>query len=392
MTRPTRVGVNLLWLVPGVVGGSEVATTTMLRGLADDPPDDLEHVLFVLEPFLVAHPDLAERFETVVLPGSGRIKGARVAAEQSWLPAQLRRRAIDVEHHAGGTVPLAPARRASIGSVGHRPTVVTLHDLQPLDHPDHFSAAKRAYLRAVVPSSLRAADVVVVPSGWVADAVTARFGIDPGRVRVVHHGLPPVAEPTPEPVLRARYELPGRVVLYNAITYPHKDHVTLARAFARLAAARPDLTLVLTGRSERAEPDLRAELARLDLGHRVRRTGAVPFADVTGLVDLASVLAFPSRYEGFGLPVLEAMARGTPVVAADASALPEVVGDGGRLVAPGDVDGWVDALAAVLDDPGEADRLATAGRRRAAHFTAAACAAATSDAHRAARDRASGPG
>jgi alpha-1,3-rhamnosyl/mannosyltransferase len=358
----------------------------MLRALAHDRPDDLEHVLFALAPFVDAHPDLADAFETVVLPQSGRVKGLRVAAEQSWLPAQLRRRAVAVAHHAGGTVPLAVTRRPE----RHRPTVLTLHDLQPLDHPEHFGAVKRRWLAGVVPASLRAADVVVAPSRWVADSAVERVGLDPRRVRVVPHGLPPVARPTPEPELRRRYELPGRVVLYPAITYPHKDHVTVVRAFGSLAAERPDLTLVLTGRSGRAEPDLRAEIARLGIGHRVRRTGAVPFADVAGLTDLADAVAFPSRYEGFGLPVLEAMGRGTPVVAADATALPELVGDGGRLVAPGAVDEWAGVLAAVLDDPAEAGRLVAAGRRRAAGFSPAACAAGTVAAHRVARDRTAG--
>ncbi|HSL59813.1 MAG TPA: glycosyltransferase family 1 protein, partial [Acidimicrobiales bacterium] len=391
MTERARVGINLLWLVPGVVGGSEVATTTVLEGLAADPPPDLEHVLFVLAPFAAARPDLVERFETVVLPQTGRVKGVRVAAEQTWLPAQLRRRHIDVVHHAGGTMPLASAfgarqplasasgarrRTASPSASGaRRRTVVTLHDLQPFDLPAHFHPAKRAWLRAVVPASLRAADVVVTPSAWVRGTVIDRYGLDPERIHVVHHGLPPVPEPTGAATLRRRYDLPGRIVVYPAITYPHKDHVTLVRAFAALVADHDDLTLVLTHRAEQAEGEVRAEIDRLGIGHRVRRTGRIPFPDVAGLVALADVLAFPSRYEGFGLPVLEAMASGTPVVAADATALPEVIGDGGRLVPPGAVDAWAAALAAVLDDPAEAARLSAAGRRRAARFTAAASAA-----------------
>jgi len=225
---------------------------------------------------------------------------------------------------------------------------------------------------------------VITPSDWVRGTVVDRYGLDPVRVHVVHHGLPPALDPTDAATLRHRYDLPGRVVVYPAITYPHKDHVTLVRAFAALAAAHDDLTLVLTHRAEQAEGDVRAEIDRLGIGHRVRRTGRVPFPDVAGLVALADVLAFPSRYEGFGLPVLEAMASGTPVVASDATALPEVIGDGGRLVPPGDVDAWAGALAAVLDDPAEVARLAAAGRHRAAHFTAAASAAGTAAAHRAA--------
>src|SRR5690606_8803491 len=112
------VGVNLLWLVPGVVGGSEVSTVTTLHALAAEPPDDLDHVLFALAPFVEAHPELAEAFDLEVLSLSGRLKGLRVGAEQTWLAARARRRGVDAMHHLGGTMPLVPGP----------PAVLSIHD------------------------------------------------------------------------------------------------------------------------------------------------------------------------------------------------------------------------------------------------------------------------
>jgi alpha-1,3-rhamnosyl/mannosyltransferase len=142
------------------------------------------------------------------------------------------------------------------------------------------------------------------------------------------------------------------------------------------------VTLVLTGAAGPAEVAGLQRSARADLSGRVRRTGRIPRDDVEGLIAHAAVLAFPSRYEGFGLPVLEAMVRGTPVVAAATTALPEVVGDAGILLPPDDVAAWREGLRSVLDDPAERDRLVEAGHARAARFTWAKTATGLIDAHR----------
>lgn len=366
-----RVGVNLLWLVPGVVGGSEVSTVTTLRALAADRPHDLDHVLFALPSFAEAHPEVADAFEIHTVGLSGALKGARVGIEQTWLPARARRLGLDAIHHLGGTSTL----------VGGPPSVLSIHDLQPFDLPEHFHPAKRAWLRVAVPRSVARSRLVLTPSEWVRSTVVDRFDVDPSRVRSVPHGLPELDSGTGEDELRARYDLRGDVVLYPTITYPHKDHVTLVRAFGRVATGR-DATLVLTGGQAGAEADVTAAIRSSGASARIRRTGAVPRADVVGLLDLASIVAVPSRYEGFGIPALEAMARGRAVVVSDAAALPEVVGDGGVVVRAGDVDAWAEHLAELLDDPGRRAALGDAGRRRARVFSPEHNLAATLDAHR----------
>lgn len=362
------VGVNLLWLRPGLVGGSEEYLCRQLAGLRE-----LHHrydpTLLVLGTFAPAHPDLAAAYPLAVAPVRGGNRPVRVASESAWLPTEAKRRGLRLLHHGGGTV---PARGAGL------PAVVTIHDLQYLRYPEYFGPAKRAWLRWAVPRGARRAAAVVVPSEYVKGTVVDAFHVAPEHVIVARHGLPERSQvlPTGEAELRERYGLPGQAVVYPAITYPHKNHTVLVEAIARLAPGRPDLRLVLLGGEGPAEAELRAAISRHGVGARVVRPGRVPDADRDGIYGLASVLAFPSRYEGFGAPVLEAMAAGLPVVAAAAAALPEVVAAGGLLVDPDDAGAWAEAIAMLLDDTGEADLLRAAGRARAAGFTAARSAAA----------------
>ncbi|HXH58346.1 glycosyltransferase family 1 protein [Iamia sp.] len=380
------MGVNLLWLVPGVVGGSEEYTVRLLHGLADLGATDLEIELFALDDLRRAHPDLVARFATHTVRLRGRAKALRVVAETTWLPVAIRRRHLDLVHHPGGVVPLGR---------GGVPAVLTIHDLQPLDLPENFSRIKVAYLRAMLPRSARTARVITTPSRTAGERVAERLGVPVDRIHPVLHGLEPeafAAAPAAEvDRVRAERGLARRWILYPVITYPHKNHVTLVRAFAALAATHPDVDLVLTGGEGPAEADVVAAIAACGAGGRVHRTGRVPRADLDALLAGAAAVAFPSRYEGFGTGVLEAMAAGAPVVAADATALPEVVGTAATLVAPDDVAGWASALAALLDDDGLRRRRIAAGRERATAFTNRAGARALADAYRAAADRPAGP-
>jgi glycosyltransferase involved in cell wall biosynthesis len=354
----TSVGVNLLWLVPGAVGGSEQSTLATLRAIHELAPPDLELRLLTLASLLDAHPDLAERFPVEVLPLSGRSRPARVAAEATWLAA--RSRPLDLVHHAGGTAP--PLRGA--------PYVLTLHDLQPLERRATHSSLKRAYLATTIPPSVRRARAVAVPSEFVRRSVIERFDADPARIVAIPHGVELGSAPATDPAeLHRRYQLDGPVVLYPAITYPHKNHVTLVAAFAAVAADHPDAVLVLTGGEGGAEVEVREAIDRHGLRSQVRRVGRISDADVVGLLRLATVVAVPSRYEGFGLPAVEAMAAGAALVAADATALPEVVGDGGRLVDPDDAAAWAAAISDLLDDPAARTQAIERGRARAAAFS-----------------------
>jgi alpha-1,3-rhamnosyl/mannosyltransferase len=166
------------------------------------------------------------------------------------------------------------------------------------------------------------------------------------------------------------------------MTWPHKNHAMLVRAFAKVAAKEHDVTLVLTGGEAQEEKPLAELVTHLGLGHRVLRTGRIPRRDLLAVVRGATALTFPSRYEGFGLPVLEAMSLGTPVIAAHTTALPEVVGDAGMLLSPDDHDAWAGAMQRLLDDEDERNRLAEAGRSHVEQFSWKSTAAKTIQVYR----------
>ena len=355
-----KVGVNLLWMVPGEVGGSESWTMGLLGHLAEHQPP-VEVVVFAAPSVLDVHPSLRS-FEVVEAPSwIGPSRPARVAAEATWLAATARRAKVEVLHHPGGTV---PAVRLS-------PGMVTVHDLQPLVHPEHFSPLKRTYLKARLRPSVRAARLVTAVSESTADELRARLGVPAARLTVT----PPAVEVDPVaaevPDLRERYRLDRPWFLYPAITYPHKDHATLVRALAQV----PDALLVLTGGPGPSEDDVMALAVSLGVADRIRRVGRVPFADVDALYRGAVACAFPSRFEAVGLPVLEAMARGCPVLAADATALPSVVGTAGELVPAGEPDAWSAAMARLLGDDARRAELAAAGRTRVRQWAPEASAA-----------------
>ena len=360
--------VNLTWLVPGVVGGSEQSTTRALRAVLDQAPADIDLRLAVLRPFLAAHPDLAAALPCEVLDLDGRDKVRRVVAEQTWLASVTRRSGVDVVHHAGGVVPIVHP-----GQV-----VVTIHDLQPLELAQNFSFAKRNYIRAMVRRSAQAARVVCVPSEFTAAGVERLLDVAPADVRVVPWSVPTVTGSEGSAPIGDRY------FLYPAITYAHKNHPVLLKAFARVAQSDPDVRLVLTGGEGPLEGQVTARVRSLGLDARVRRTGRVSSEELDRWYEHAAAVVVPSRYEGFGLPALEAMAHGCPVIAASAGSLAEFVRPE-DLVDPDDVTAWAAAMQAVLSlDGSERAARVVAGRTLAAEFTPDRTATALLDAYRSA--------
>jgi glycosyltransferase involved in cell wall biosynthesis len=270
----------------------------------------------------------------------------------------------DVVHGTNFVVP--PTRHAA--------RVVTVHDLTALRYPEMCDRPTLAY-PDLIRRALRSGAFVHTPSFFVAAEVVDAFGVDPGRVRAVHSGIP-VRQTVAGTDAAAAVLPPGaqRYVLSLATAEPRKDLAGLVAAFDQLAAQRDDLWLVLAGPPGWGEHQLQSVLDRAAHRARIVRTGWVDDATVAALLERATVLAYPSLYEGFGFPALEAMVRGVPVVATDAGALPEVLGDGAVLVAAGDPNALAEGLAVVLDSPARAAALAAAGRRRSQAFNWVACA------------------
>lgn len=356
-----RVVANLSWLMPGRVGGSEEYTVRLLRAVRDAAPDDIELGVVASSPFLAAHPDLQE-VAVAELGGPMHLRPVRILAESTTV-----RRAstgADVVHHFGGRVPARRATRAA--------HVVTVHDLQPIHLPENFSAAKRRYLRWALPRSVDRATLVTTPSAWVAQTVIEEYGVAPERVRAVSSTWDTATEM--DDGLAAALGS-GPVVLYPAVTHPHKEHGSLIAAVSALAERRPDIRLVLTGAEGRAE----ASVAAACRGAPVTRLGRVTAAQLRALLGRADVLAFPSSYEGFGLPVVEAMRARTSVVARANGAVAEVLGGCGTLVDSADPASWADAIDAALS----ADTVALeAAATRAEHYAPARAAGRLIDAWR----------
>jgi alpha-1,3-rhamnosyl/mannosyltransferase len=247
-----------------------------------------------------------------------------------------------------------------------------VHDVAPLIYPEAFPRRGRWFHRPGIRAAARRADLVITVSRAAAEELAAWTAIPADRVRVVHTGVDATpAQPGEVATTVAGAGLAGApYVLCVGSDEPRKGVGTLVSAFARLPPAQVDgARLALVGPSGWLERDLVDPSDARRLGDRLRRVGFVPDAELRALYAGALVFAFPSRHEGFGLPVLEAMAQGTPVVCADIPSLREVSGGAARLVAPGDAEAWAAALADVLTDTDARQGLADAGRRRVAAFS-----------------------
>ncbi|MFN8022680.1 MAG: glycosyltransferase family 1 protein [Acidimicrobiales bacterium] len=351
-----RIGVNLMWCLPDHVGGSEQYLTRQLAGALEAQPD-LDLTVFATPAYVERYRRTLAGAELVTSPVDGHRRWQRVAAESTWLYA--RTGGFDVMQHGGGTAP----RRA------HRPYVLTIHDLQYRTYPEYFTPLKRRYLDSMIPRSARRAAVVTVPSEYVRRSVVRELGIEGDRVVVVPHGYEPelLVERTPADELRERFALgDGRVLVYPAMSAPHKNHRFLVELL-ETEWRDPDLRLVLIGGRGLAAEALDAAIAAASPSTQLRivRPGRVSDADKNGLIAMAAALVFPSTYEGFGAPLIEAMALGTPVLCSNATCLPDIAGDA-AVVKPLLPSSWADGLEQVI---ARRDELIAAGHRRVQDFT-----------------------
>jgi glycosyltransferase involved in cell wall biosynthesis len=330
-----RVGLSLLTLVPGAVGGSETYARELARALAR--VGTLEYRAFV--PASAA--DAGEGLPTTVVAeyDSARAGGRSAALARTLArpgPARRRYEGLDVVHYPL-TVPVPSL---------DLPKVVTLHDLQHLDLEANFARWRRAFRAVAYDRAARKADAVIAPSAIVRQGAIERLGIAPGRAHVIPHGLD-------HALFRPGDEARGEFLLYPAHGWPHKNHPRLFAALAELRRRHPGLELVLTA-YEGPVPE------------GVRSLGRVPRERLAQLYRTAAALVFPSLYEGFGQPPLEAMACGCPVACSNTTSLPEVVGDAARLFDPTSPEEIVSAVEEVLADPEPWRRR---GLERAAGFT-----------------------
>jgi len=368
-----RLGVNTLFLIPGAVGGSETYLRETLRALAEVRPD-WEIVLFTNdenEPVFASPASPVPLAARRPLGFRASWRPRRIVREQFQLPRAARAAAIDVLWSPGYTAPL----RALC------PQAVTIHDTQYRRYPEDLSLSHRLATDALVRGACRAASRILAVSEFTRREIEALAPAAAPKIVVTPEAASPAFARPPDPAraaaMRARLGFDGPYILCVAHTYPHKNVATLVRAFALVADAVPH-RLVLVGHPRRGEPEVRRardELARPD---RVTRLAGLEADDLSALYHGAAVFAFPSLYEGFGLPVLEALSAGAPVLAARRGAVPEVGGEAVDYVDPPTPEGFADGLRRLAaETPDRRAARAARGRDRAARFTWRATAEAT---------------
>jgi glycosyltransferase involved in cell wall biosynthesis len=352
----THVGLNLVFMVPGETGGMEIAARALIPALLAAAPG-VRFTAFVNRE--AAGDDVG--VEQVVVPVRAANRLEWVRGEQLVLPRMATRAGCELVHSMASTAP----------ATGRFVRVTTIHDLNYKVVPDAHFGLRALGMRALVPLAARRSHRLLADSSNTREDLVRHVRVSAAKVDVVPLGLgrPPSGPVTAPGELRERLTLGARPVLLSlAAKRPHKNLIGLLDALALIPRERRPVA-VLPGYPTPHEKELREHAARLGIAGDVRFEGWMPDRDVEGLFGLADAFVFPSFYEGFGLPVLEAMARGVPVACADRSSLPEVAGDAALLFDPAEPSSIASSILRLLGDRDLVRRLVAAGRERAALFT-----------------------
>ncbi len=368
-----RVVINLAFLKSEHVGGSWTYSFNLVRML-----EKFQHQADFL---VLINEKLAPKFSSVqlpqeVIPVDPDSRISRIYWEQVSLPSILRRYSPDVFHSTGNVLPWRlPCK-----------SVVTIHDFQYYHYPRNFSLPRRQYLALMVPFSMKNADHIICVSKSTEQDATRLFRIDSGKMSVVYEaGLVDgeIAKATEEtPVLR-RYGLARPFVLSAGSLLPHKNLGMLIKVFARIAARIPH-DLVIVGESFGNDRAIRNTVERelCDQQDRVKICGFVGRDDLLGLYHHADAFVFPSLFEGFGIPILEAMGCGCPVVASRSTSIPEIVGNAGEYFEPTDSDDMASTILRVCQDAALRASLRERGISQARKFSWVKMADETMDVYR----------
>jgi glycosyltransferase involved in cell wall biosynthesis len=347
--------------IPRQMAGAGVYTYNLIRALAAVDREN-EYVVFTKgnafddlnrdnPPFHTVHVSLGSR-------------PARLLWEQLALPVHLRRQKIDVL--------LSPHHTAPLVVAGSR-RVITFHDLTFFLLPDRYPRKRRIYFQKVSWATARVAAALICPSQAVRDDIVRILHVRPEKVHPIAEAAAPEFQPIKDKAalekLRSRYGLPERFILNVGSLEPGKNRATLLKAYALLRKRGLEQKLVVAGQKAwKFEGDL-GLMEELGLGGDVTFTGYVTPEEMPALYNAADLFVFPSLYEGFGLPVIEAMACGVPVVASNLSAIPEVAGEAALLVDPRDADQLCDSMERILRDKRLHATLRRRGLARAKGFS-----------------------
>jgi len=346
------IGISLLTLVPGISGGTETYARELCRALAS--VGKLRYRVFL--PAIA--PDAADGLPSSVAQryrASRTMPGRIAAMSLAAVRPQPLRKELGLDRIDAMHFPLS----VMLPSVDGPPVASTIADLQHEEHPEFFGRAELAYRKIAYGRTVRRSRIVITISEHTRQALLEHYRLEPDRVRAIHLAVN-------HDVFAPRADIShGAHLIYPARPWPHKNHARLFDAFGRLRAERPELRLVLTGEGDFGP-----------LPDGVEARVQVSSHELADLYRSAAALVFPSLHEGFGMPVVEAMACGCPVACANVASLPEVAGDAARLFDPRNVDEIAAAVDDVLRSP---ERWVARGLRRAKLFTWEASARAHDD-------------
>jgi len=310
-------------------------------------------------------------FQTRSVPLSDRALAILWHRLQLPLWVELATGRVDIFHSPDFVLP--PVRRACLEHSRRAKTLVTVHDLSFIRYPQCADANLRAYLNKVVPRSVHRADLVLADSQSTKDDLVELLGVEPAKIEVVYPGVEERFRPIEDQALlreaSKRYSLPPRFILGLGTLQPRKNFARLIEAYSLLVTRHPSLHLVIAGGKGWLYEEIFAAVERLGLEEKVVFPGFVADEDLPALYNLADLFVFPSLYEGFGLPPLEALACGTPVITSDASSLPEVMGEAGLMVEATDTEALAGAMKRVFEDDALREEMVAKGMKQAKKFT-----------------------
>lgn len=357
-----KIGINALFLLPGKVGGSETYIRNLVRCLVAIDQHN-EYYIFINEESTGIFETLVPRIQVVHCPIHASIRSLRILWEQLMLPLYIWRHKIDVLLSAGETAPFfCPAT-----------SILAMYDLFHVHHPGEFSRFHLFFLRMMKYRSARTADGIITISEKSKKDLIQYFKLQPENITVaylaVNHQEFHPAVSGEVVTIRIKYGLPERYILYTASLLPHKNHERLLKAFKLIKKSSPGLKLILTGAWEAGHDTISKMISALGLKDDVIMLGWLPFEDIPLVYRNAEMFVYPSLHEGFGLPILEAMASGIPVICSRIEPLIEVAGDAALFVDPYDPADIAQGMSRVLIDTSLRTMLAGKGLLRAQMFT-----------------------
>jgi glycosyltransferase involved in cell wall biosynthesis len=363
MGRGLRIGINALFLLPGEVGGSEIYLRNLVKWILKVDKDNT-YIIFINRESKVVFDSIDSRIYVVPCPINAENRPLRILYEQCLLPFQVWRHKIDILFSAGMTAPFfCPAT-----------SVLVIHDLQHVNQPQNFPWFYLIFLKSIIFLSAKATDGIIAISEKVKKDLIEFYHIPSQNIKVIYHAADSDMffrrDENEVEKMRMKYRLPQRFVLYIASSLPHKNHARLIQAFKELKAKVSGIKLVLAGTTTNTgNKTIIQEIQKWQLQEDVICLGWIPFEDVPLLYCASEVFVFPSLHEGFGLPLLEAMGCGIPVVCSNIEPLAEIAGDAAVFINPYSYNEIADGVISVFHNKELRKYLIEKGFKRAKEFT-----------------------